>query len=167
MSTAHDAAGLYMRQLTMGYGDARVLHGLDAPLLPPGSVTALIGPNGAGKSTLLRGLPGLQAMRGEIRLDGRDLARLPAAERARHIVYLPQSLPARARLAVFEAVLSAAMAGRPQGRLWSRTPDPRLYAAVERVLNTYLELRHEDERFLDTYRRVGAAPFKETLYAAH
>ena len=39
--------------------------------------------------------------------------------------------------------------------------------AVETLVQTYLGLRQEDERFLDTYRRVGLQPFKEKLYAAH
>jgi sulfite reductase (NADPH) hemoprotein beta-component len=38
--------------------------------------------------------------------------------------------------------------------------------AVESVVETYLVERRGGERFLDTYRRVGAAPFKERLYAA-
>jgi sulfite reductase (NADPH) hemoprotein beta-component len=38
--------------------------------------------------------------------------------------------------------------------------------AVESVVETYLAERRGGERFLDTYRRVGAAPFKERLYAA-
>jgi sulfite reductase (NADPH) hemoprotein beta-component len=37
--------------------------------------------------------------------------------------------------------------------------------AVEKILTVYLKQRHEDERFLDTYRRIGIAPFKEYLYA--
>ncbi len=37
--------------------------------------------------------------------------------------------------------------------------------AVETLLNTYQSIRTGDERFLDTYRRVGADPFKEALYA--
>jgi sulfite reductase (NADPH) hemoprotein beta-component len=37
--------------------------------------------------------------------------------------------------------------------------------AVETLINTYLELRKNGERFLDTYRRLGNAPFKERLYA--
>ena len=36
--------------------------------------------------------------------------------------------------------------------------------AVETIVETYLELRHEGEIFLDTYRRLGEAPFKERLY---
>jgi sulfite reductase (NADPH) hemoprotein beta-component len=38
--------------------------------------------------------------------------------------------------------------------------------AVDTIIRTYLGLRTKDETFLDTYRRVGAQPFKEALYAA-
>jgi len=36
--------------------------------------------------------------------------------------------------------------------------------AVDRATRTYVELRQEGERFLDTYRRVGMQPFKEAIY---
>ncbi|MBT2775155.1 nitrite/sulfite reductase [Halomonas sp. ISL-60] len=36
---------------------------------------------------------------------------------------------------------------------------------VEKVLDVYVSQRHEDERFLDTYRRIGLKPFKERVYA--
>ncbi|MFN7030337.1 MAG: nitrite/sulfite reductase [Sphingopyxis sp.] len=36
--------------------------------------------------------------------------------------------------------------------------------AIERVTDKYLAERAEGERFLDTYRRVGMAPFKEAIY---
>jgi len=39
--------------------------------------------------------------------------------------------------------------------------------AVETIVETYVDVRANGERFLDTYRRVGADPFKEKLYAAH
>jgi sulfite reductase (NADPH) hemoprotein beta-component len=39
--------------------------------------------------------------------------------------------------------------------------------AIETIVDTYLRLREDGERFLDTYRRIGLKPFKETLYAAH
>ncbi len=38
--------------------------------------------------------------------------------------------------------------------------------AVETLIRVYLEHRANGERFLDTYRRLGPAPFKEALYAA-
>jgi sulfite reductase (NADPH) hemoprotein beta-component len=45
-------------------------------------------------------------------------------------------------------------------------PREQVADAVESIVQTYLGLRNEGERFLDTYRRVGIAPFKEKLYAA-
>jgi len=40
--------------------------------------------------------------------------------------------------------------------------------AVDRILNTYVEQRDDDEEtFLETYRRVGMVPFKEALYGAN
>jgi sulfite reductase (NADPH) hemoprotein beta-component len=36
--------------------------------------------------------------------------------------------------------------------------------AVERVTDKYLDVREGEERFLDTYRRVGFEPFKEAIY---
>ena len=38
--------------------------------------------------------------------------------------------------------------------------------AVDQIVDTYLDLRRDDEKFNDTYARVGLAPFKEKLYAA-
>ena len=45
--------------------------------------------------------------------------------------------------------------------------DDEVVDAVETLVDTYLDLRRDGERFLDTYRRVGLEPFKEKLYAAH
>ena len=36
---------------------------------------------------------------------------------------------------------------------------------VDKILATYLSLRNEEETFLQTYQRVGIAPFKERVYA--
>ncbi len=45
-------------------------------------------------------------------------------------------------------------------------PRDEIVDAVAAVFDTYLELRaSDDERFLDTYRRVGAEPFREVVYA--
>ena len=37
---------------------------------------------------------------------------------------------------------------------------------VASLIEVYIERRHEDERFLDTVRRLGVEPFKERVYAA-
>jgi sulfite reductase (NADPH) hemoprotein beta-component len=47
-------------------------------------------------------------------------------------------------------------------------PREQVTDTVERVVNRYLELRlHEGELFIDTVKRLGVAPFKETLHAVH
>jgi len=38
--------------------------------------------------------------------------------------------------------------------------------ALERMLTAFAAIREGEERFLDTYRRVGATPFKEAVYGA-
>ena len=45
-------------------------------------------------------------------------------------------------------------------------PGDKAVDAVETILDTYLGLRNEGERFLETYRRVGMPPFKEALYGS-
>lgn len=37
---------------------------------------------------------------------------------------------------------------------------------IGRILEVYVENREEEERFLDTYRRIGIEPFKSRVYAA-
>ncbi len=42
----------------------------------------------------------------------------------------------------------------------------KVVEAVDALVATYLDTRSAGERFVDTYRRVGAKPFKERVYAA-
>ena len=47
-------------------------------------------------------------------------------------------------------------------------PGEEVVPAIDRVINAYLELRESaDEPFIDTYRRLGVAPFKAALYPAN
>ena len=39
-------------------------------------------------------------------------------------------------------------------------------AVIETLLETYVELRGDEESFLETFRRVGLSPFKERAYAS-
>lgn len=60
----------------------------------PGEIFGLLGPNSAGKTTLLRLLTRvLEPAGGEIRLDGRPLARLHRWELARLVAVVPQEVP--------------------------------------------------------------------------
>src|SRR6195256_518294 len=42
----------------------------------------------------------------------------------------------------------------------------KVVEAVDALVATYLDARAEGERFVDTYRRIGAQPFKDRVYAA-
>jgi sulfite reductase (NADPH) hemoprotein beta-component len=44
-------------------------------------------------------------------------------------------------------------------------PSERVSGAVDQIVEAYLTERHEGERFIDTFRRTGLAPFKEAVYA--
>ncbi len=44
-------------------------------------------------------------------------------------------------------------------------PADKVTEAVEQMVEVYLREREEGERFLDTFRRTGVAPFKEAVYA--
>jgi sulfite reductase (NADPH) hemoprotein beta-component len=43
-------------------------------------------------------------------------------------------------------------------------PQTEVPSAIERIVNSYIDIRETDERFLDTYRRVGIAPFRDAVY---
>jgi sulfite reductase (NADPH) hemoprotein beta-component len=44
-------------------------------------------------------------------------------------------------------------------------PADKVAEAVEQMVEVYLRERRDGERFLDTFRRTGVAPFKEAVYA--
>ena len=49
-------------------------------------------------------------------------------------------------------------------RLGRALPQHEVPAAVETIVETYLAMRVDGERFLDTYRRVGIEPFRQAVY---
>ena len=76
-------ARLEVEGVDVRFGGVRALSGVSLTV-EPARVTGLIGPNGAGKTTLFNVVCGLQRpSAGDVRLDGRSLARVPAHRRAR------------------------------------------------------------------------------------
>jgi sulfite reductase (NADPH) hemoprotein beta-component len=51
-------------------------------------------------------------------------------------------------------------------RLGPGLPQSEVPAAIRKIVDTYLVIRQQQERFLDTYRRVGIEPFKTAVYGA-
>ncbi len=121
---------LRVENLCFGYGRGRaVLSGLSAAF-EPGGVTALVGPNGSGKSTLLRLLLGLLRPRsGRVTLDGRDLLRIPAPERARRLAFVPQ----RPAVSFAYPVRRVVAFGLHAGAMPGRDADRRAMEALERL----------------------------------
>jgi len=49
-------------------------------------------------------------------------------------------------------------------RLGPGLPQAEVPAAIRKIVDAYLVIRQQNERFLDTYRRVGIEPFKAAVY---
>ena len=94
---------LEVSDLTVAYGPVAALHGVSLTV-QDASITAVLGANGAGKTTLVRTISGLVRPRaGSVRLDGRELIRLPPEEIARlGIAHVPQGQGVLAELTVDE-----------------------------------------------------------------
>jgi branched-chain amino acid transport system ATP-binding protein len=72
---------LSLETVSVRYGGLSALTDVSAEI-GEGEFITIIGPNGAGKTTLLKAISGVVPLaRGRIRLDGRDLARVPAEKR--------------------------------------------------------------------------------------
>ncbi|WP_207538585.1 urea ABC transporter ATP-binding subunit UrtE [Sabulicella rubraurantiaca] len=106
---------LEVKDLTLSYGASLCLRGVSLAVRP-GEVHAVLGRNGVGKSSLLRAIMGLERIGGgSIAWEGRDIARLGPADRARvGIGYVPQGREIFPFLSVQEN-LETALAAAPRG----------------------------------------------------
>lgn len=145
-ASADDA--LRVQALSCGYRHREVIQQQTLPPLRAGQVHALLGPNAAGKSTLLRGLAGLQPAQGSVRLGQRELVGLSLAEHARHVTYMPQTLPQGVALSVLESVIGALRAsasGDAPAASTHAASQRRAVAILERVGILHLALDHLDQ----------------------
>ena len=86
-----------MSQITLtnvsrAFGKVRVLHDINLDITD-GELMVFVGPSGCGKSTLLRLIAGLdQPTGGVIAIDGKDVTRIPAADRGLAMVFQSYAL---------------------------------------------------------------------------
>jgi sn-glycerol 3-phosphate transport system ATP-binding protein len=87
-----DPTAVSLRGLSKSWGAHQVLREIDLDV-ERGQFTALLGPSGCGKSTLLRLIAGLEtADAGSVAIDGRDVGRMPPAERNLSMVFQSYAL---------------------------------------------------------------------------
>jgi sulfate transport system ATP-binding protein len=93
---------IQVQAVTKRFGEFVALEDVDLDVRA-GGLTALLGPSGGGKSTLLRVVGGLETPdAGTVRIDGRDMTRVPAHERGVGFVF--QHYAAFEHLSVFRNV---------------------------------------------------------------
>jgi len=130
------AAGpvIELAEVSFAYGAGRFRLENVSVALAPGEILGVIGPNASGKTTLVRLVSGLLApARGQVRLEGTDLAGLRPPAIARAIAVVPQDVPRGFPYRVGELVLMGRYPHRPS-RFFEDREDRRIAAdAMERV----------------------------------
>lgn len=112
---------LSAENLHFNYGKKEILRGISLELRE-GAVLSLLGPNGTGKSTLMRVLLGLLSPKsGRVAVQGRELAKYSAKERARLIAYVPQS----SSVAFAFSALDVVLMGRVSIQSWFASPSKK------------------------------------------
>jgi ABC-type branched-subunit amino acid transport system ATPase component len=166
-----DGPLLDVRRLCKRFGALAVTDEVDLQV-HAGRIHALIGPNGAGKTTLVAQLAGqLPSDSGEVRLDGHDITRLVAHERARRgllrsfqITRLFRSLSVLDNL-----VFAARAAGEGNFSAWRvRRADDEAHARAAQVMQrmglagkadaAIDELSHGEQRALEVGMALAARP---------
>jgi len=83
---------LELRDVTVRFGDATALAGIDLAVAP-GEVVVILGPSGSGKSTLLRTVAGLQPLDGgAVAIDGADQTNTPPHRRGVGLMFQDHAL---------------------------------------------------------------------------
>lgn len=128
--------------LKVSYGGIQAVKGVDLTV-QAGELVALIGANGAGKTTTLKAITaGLAQAGGQIRMDGTDLSRMAAHQRAaRGLVMVPEGRGVFARMTITENLMMGA---------YLRRDRPQIQADVERMFETFPRLKERAAQLAGT-----------------
>ena len=133
---------LQINDVHAGYGNLKILRGVDMSISDGGIVT-LLGGNGTGKSTLLKAISGLiPLMKGQITFDGVDISNLKPHERVRlGIVQVTQAKEAYPAMSVEENLVLGA---------YTRKDREATKADLERVYDFFPVLRERRKQMSGT-----------------
>ena len=137
---------LEVRNLSAGYGQIEVLHGLDFGV-KKGQVVTLIGSNGAGKTTTMRALSGMiRAKAGSITLNGQDISGLDSHAVARcGLAHCPEGRRVFATLSVEDNLTLGAFP-----RLTGSRPKGDVAADRDRSFDLFPRLRERRRQLAGT-----------------
>ena len=133
---------LQVNDVHAGYGNLKILRGVDMSISDGGIVT-LLGGNGTGKSTLLKAISGLiPLMKGQIMFDGVDISKLKPHERVRlGIVQVTQAKEAYPAMSVEENLVLGA---------YTRKDREAIKVDLERVYDFFPVLRERRKQMSGT-----------------
>ncbi len=148
--------------ITLSFGALRVLDSVDFSVCS-GDAVGIVGPNGAGKTTLLGALSGaLRPQAGSVRLQGRDVTALDAADRCRLGVVRSHQVPRPfGGMTTLENVLTAALHGGrcARAQAYDRAIDALDTCGMLPVANRRAEsLGLLDRKRLELTRALATAP---------
>jgi branched-chain amino acid transport system ATP-binding protein len=146
---------LKLENVTAGYGDAVVLHGISLELPEHGSL-AVLGRNGVGKSTLLLTIMGYTQLRtGRVFWRGQDVSRVPPHRRAKGgIGWVAQEREIFPSLSVAENLTVAARPGT-----WDLSAVFKLFPRLaERQRNMGNQLSGGEQQMLAVARALMTNP---------
>jgi iron complex transport system ATP-binding protein len=148
---------LQIIDLFFNYGSSKILERIEASV-EERRILGVVGPNGAGKTTLLKCIVRiLKPAQGSILIEDRDTTRMPRRELARSLGYVPQNLPVKFPMTVFEMVL----AGRKPYLSWR--PSEKDLRITANILH---EMEIEDLAMRDVEQLSGGQAQKVLLARA-
>ncbi|USJ27517.1 ABC transporter ATP-binding protein [Ensifer adhaerens] len=143
--------------VTLRYDERTISRELSVSI-PNGAFTVIVGPNACGKSTLLRALSRLLApSAGQVILDGRSIADLPAKEVARRLGLLPQNSIAPDGITVADLVARGRYPHQSFFRQWSKADEEAVLVSMKATRVTGLSSRLVNELSGGQRQRVWIA----------
>ena len=141
-SAGSGGAVLEVKDVHAGYGNLKILRGVNMNV-PTGGIVTLLGGNGTGKSTLLKAISGLiPLMEGEVVFDGVNISKMKPHERMRlGLVQVTQAKEAYPAMTVEENLVLGA---------YTRKDRDGTKADLEKVYDFFPVLRERSKQLSGT-----------------